>query len=85
MAITANAQLAEQESFIRNGASAVLTKPVLEDDLRKYLVVADQQRTERKTRPPGAAMALFSLGAPRPPLGPRRESEMSVDRVPPPL
>ncbi|KAL8283844.1 hypothetical protein RQP46_005276 [Phenoliferia psychrophenolica] len=50
VAITANAQLSEQEAFTRNGASAVLTKPVLEDDLRRYLIIADQQRTERKSR-----------------------------------
>lgn len=30
----------------------MLTKPVLEDDLRKYLIIADQQRTRRKQRSP---------------------------------
>ncbi|KAM0756348.1 hypothetical protein T439DRAFT_352046 [Meredithblackwellia eburnea MCA 4105] len=66
VAITANAQLSEQENFARNGASAVLTKPVLEDDLRRFLLLANQQRTERKNRPPGTSRFEGSL---HPPVG----------------
>ncbi|KAK4697014.1 hypothetical protein P7C70_g8280, partial [Phenoliferia sp. Uapishka_3] len=42
--VTANAQLQDQEEFIREGASLVLTKPVREGDLRKVILLADQRR-----------------------------------------
>ncbi|GAA6047025.1 hypothetical protein JCM3770_004158 [Rhodotorula araucariae] len=46
--VTANALLSDQEQYLESGASYILTKPVLEADLRKYLLVADKRRAERK-------------------------------------
>lgn len=44
--VTANALLADQENYIEQGASAVLTKPVSEVDLRRYLIMADRKRAQ---------------------------------------
>ncbi|GAA5928468.1 hypothetical protein JCM10213_005744, partial [Rhodosporidiobolus nylandii] len=46
--VTANALLSDQEQYLESGASYILTKPVKEVDLRKYLIVADKRRTEAK-------------------------------------
>ncbi|BGP39590.1 hypothetical protein JCM10450v2_003558 [Rhodotorula kratochvilovae] len=46
--VTANALLSDQEQYLESGASYILTKPVLEADLRKYLLVADKRRAERQ-------------------------------------
>ncbi|KAI5474272.1 histidine kinase, partial [Pseudohyphozyma bogoriensis] len=52
--VTANALLSDQEEYLEQGASFVLIKPVLEQDLRRYLIVADQRRSEERNRPAGA-------------------------------
>ncbi|GAA6025225.1 hypothetical protein JCM11491_004645 [Sporobolomyces phaffii] len=44
--VTANALLSDQEQYLEQGASFVLTKPVSEDSLKKYLFVADRRRGE---------------------------------------
>ncbi|GAA5940056.1 uncharacterized protein JCM15063_001687 [Sporobolomyces koalae] len=44
--VTANALLSDQEQYLEQGASFVLTKPVSEDNLKKYLFVADRRRSE---------------------------------------
>ncbi|GAA5830774.1 hypothetical protein JCM11251_001070 [Rhodosporidiobolus azoricus] len=46
--VTANALLSDQEQYLESGASFILTKPVKEADLRKYLLVADKRRSESK-------------------------------------
>ncbi|KAM0787630.1 hypothetical protein ACM66B_003695 [Microbotryomycetes sp. NB124-2] len=46
--VTANALLADQEAYVEQGASAVLTKPVSEVDLRRYLILADRKRAGLK-------------------------------------
>ncbi|GAA5885713.1 hypothetical protein JCM6882_007538 [Rhodosporidiobolus microsporus] len=46
--VTANALLSDQEQYLESGASFILTKPVKEADLRKYLLVADKRRSENK-------------------------------------
>lgn len=40
--------ISDQQDYIEQGATAVLTKPVLEVDLRRYLIMADRRRSERK-------------------------------------
>ncbi|GAA5904332.1 uncharacterized protein JCM6883_006452 [Sporobolomyces salmoneus] len=44
--VTANALLSDQEQYLEQGASFVLTKPVSEDSLKKYLFIADRRRAE---------------------------------------
>lgn len=46
--VTANALLSDQEQYLEQGASFVLTKPVLEEQLRRYLIIADQRRKDAK-------------------------------------
>ncbi|GAA6022631.1 hypothetical protein JCM10207_003930 [Rhodosporidiobolus poonsookiae] len=46
--VTANALLSDQEQYLESGASYILTKPVKETDLKKYLIVADKRRSENK-------------------------------------
>ncbi|GAA5968789.1 hypothetical protein JCM11641_000734 [Rhodosporidiobolus odoratus] len=46
--VTANALLSDQEQYLESGASYILTKPVKESDLKKYLLVADKRRVEAK-------------------------------------
>ncbi|GAA6027725.1 hypothetical protein JCM8097_008002 [Rhodosporidiobolus ruineniae] len=46
--VTANALLSDQEQYLESGASFILTKPVKEADLKKYLLVADKRRSEAK-------------------------------------
>lgn len=38
--------LSDQEQYLEQGASFVLTKPVSEDSLKKYLFIADRRRAE---------------------------------------
>ncbi|GAA6063145.1 hypothetical protein JCM10212_001193 [Sporobolomyces blumeae] len=44
--VTANALLSDQEQYLESGASFVLTKPVSEDNLKKYLFIADRKRSD---------------------------------------
>lgn len=55
--LTANALLEDQRHYLAQGASYVLTKPVLELDLRHYLVKADERRSESRR---------LALATPRP-------------------
>ncbi|KAK4051135.1 hypothetical protein OIV83_002957 [Microbotryomycetes sp. JL201] len=63
--VTANALLADQEAYIEQGASAVLTKPVSEVDLRRYLILADRKRSGLKD--PTFEVAETRLPLPPPP------------------
>jgi len=38
--------ITDQEQYLERGASFVLTKPVSEDSLKKYLFIADRRRAE---------------------------------------
>lgn len=49
--MTANALIADQQSYLDLGASYVLTKPVLEVDLRRMLGIAVAQRDLRCAAP----------------------------------
>ena len=55
--------ISDQRDYIEQGASAVLTKPVLEVELRKYLIQADRQRAEARkpqsSRPPSPTAPVF--------------------------
>ncbi|ORY88015.1 hypothetical protein BCR35DRAFT_29860 [Leucosporidium creatinivorum] len=42
---TANALLDDQNDFLAHGADAVLTKPILEADLRRYCLLGDRRQT----------------------------------------
>ncbi|SCV67792.1 BQ2448_5403 [Microbotryum intermedium] len=46
--VTANALRTDQEEYLEQGASFVLTKPVLEADLRRFLMLADRRRAEAR-------------------------------------
>ncbi|GAA5837911.1 hypothetical protein JCM9279_004065 [Rhodotorula babjevae] len=78
--VTANALLSDQEQYLESGASFILTKPVLEADLRKYLHVADKRRSERKdpgTRAQRQAMVTASgpVFPPMDPIGPDADDD----------
>ncbi|KAL8291941.1 hypothetical protein RQP46_002199 [Phenoliferia psychrophenolica] len=49
--VTANAQLLDQEEFIREGATTVLTKPIKEGDLKKLLLLADRRKVTEEAEP----------------------------------
>lgn len=49
-----SAVISDQQDYIEQGATAVLTKPVLEVDLRRYLIMADRRRSERQHGSSGA-------------------------------
>ncbi|KAK4056812.1 hypothetical protein OIO90_002061 [Microbotryomycetes sp. JL221] len=66
--VTANALLADQENYIEQGASAVLTKPVSEVDLRRYLIMADRKRAELKD--PSLRSPIDSSSSPSIPMLP---------------
>lgn len=42
---TANALLDDQNDFLAHGADAVLTKPILEADLRRYCLLGDRRQS----------------------------------------
>ncbi|GAA5965270.1 hypothetical protein JCM21900_006071 [Sporobolomyces salmonicolor] len=46
--VTANALIADQEQYLEQGASFILTKPVRESDLVRHLRIADKRRAEAK-------------------------------------
>ncbi|GAA6001123.1 uncharacterized protein JCM10292_006385 [Rhodotorula paludigena] len=85
--VTANALLSDQEQYLESGASFILTKPVLEVDLRKYLLIADKRRVERKNPALRAArQAMVNASGPHfPPLnaviGPERDDDDDDDVV----
>ncbi|GAA5849688.1 hypothetical protein JCM8547_000535 [Rhodosporidiobolus lusitaniae] len=61
--VTANALHSDQEQYLEAGASSILTKPVKEADLKKYLGVADKRRAEAKNpalRRQRAAMEILA-------------------------
>ncbi|GAA5890425.1 hypothetical protein JCM5296_005044 [Sporobolomyces johnsonii] len=46
--VTANALISDQEQYLEQGASFILTKPVRESDLVRHLKIADKRRAEAK-------------------------------------
>jgi len=75
--VTANALLSDQELYLEQGASFILTKPVLEVDLRRFLTIADKRRAERNARAARGetAVAAEEQAVSRPPLPLSLDSE----------
>jgi len=49
--VTGNALLSDQEEYLDAGADRVLTKPVLERNLKDMLIIADEKRNRREETP----------------------------------
>jgi len=49
--VTGNALLSDQEEYLDAGADRVLTKPVLERNLKDMLIIADEKRKRREETP----------------------------------
>ncbi|SGZ17181.1 BQ5605_C020g09101 [Microbotryum silenes-dioicae] len=67
--VTANALRTDQEEYLEQGASFVLTKPVLEADLRRFLMLADRRRAEAKSSVAQLQRRSTSESRPKLPLG----------------